>query len=126
MVVLTRCVFDAVRIQGEVPVESSKREIRRLQLALSAPGRRATVLMLERVAGRRVVLVLDLVVMVHQPRSERRGHAKFRVVQRAHVADGQFQLEFTVRVREVSAVQVTHRYVVSVPLGRAVCRKLHL
>lgn len=82
--------------------------------------------MLERVPGRRVVLVLDLVVMMHQPRSERRGYAEFRVVQRAHVADRQFQLEFAIRVREVSAVQVAHRYVVSVPLGRAVRRKLHL
>lgn len=81
--------------------------------------------MLERVSRRRVVVVLNLVVVVHQPGGERRGHAELRVVHSAHVTDGQFQLELAICVSEVSAVQVADRYVVSVPLGRAVRRKLH-
>jgi len=115
-----------VWVQRQVPVEPAEREVRSLQLALGAPGRRRAVLVLERVSGCRVVVILDLVVVVHQPGRERRGHAEFRVIQRAHVTDGQFQLELAVRVREVSTVQVADRYVVSVPLGRAVRRKLHL
>jgi len=115
-----------VRVQRQVPVESAESEVRRLQLALGAPGRRRAVLVLERISGRRVVVVLDLMVVVQQPGRERRGHAELRVVHRAHVTDGQFQLELAVRVREVSAVQVADRYVISVSLGRAVRRKLHL
>lgn len=116
-----------MRVKGQVPVEPTEREIRRLQLALGAPGRRAAVLVLERVTGAaRVVVVLDLVMVVHQPGRERRGHAELRVVQRAHVTDGQLQLKLAVRVREVSAVQVADRYVVPIPLGRTVRRELHL
>lgn len=125
-IVLTRHVFDAVRVQGQVPVEAAEREVRRFQLALGAAGRRAAVLVLERVGGRGVMVVLDLVMVVHQPGRERRGHAELGVVQRAHVTDGQLQLELAVRVREVSAVQVADRYVIPVPLGRAVRRELHL
>lgn len=124
--ILTRDVFHAVRVQREVPVEPAEREVRRFQFALGAPGRRGAVLVLQRVPGRRAVVVLDLVVMVQQAGRERRGHAELRVVQRAHVADGQFQLELAVRVREVSAVQFADRYVVSVPLGRTVRREFHL
>lgn len=115
-----------MRVQGQVPIEATEREVRRLQLALGAPGRRAAILVLERVGGRGVVMVLDLVVVMHQPGRERRGHTELGVVQRAHVTDGQLQLELAVRVREVSAVQVADRYVIPVPLGWAVRRKLHL
>lgn len=79
-----------MRVQSQVPVKAAERKVGRLQLALGAPGRRGAVLVLERVAGRRPVVVLDLVVMVHQPGRERSGHAELRVVQRAHVTDGQF------------------------------------
>lgn len=126
-IILTRRVFDAVRVQGQVPVEPAEREVGRLQLALGAPGRRAAILVLQRVTGAaRVVVVLDLVMVVHQSGRERRGHAKLRVVHRAHVTNGQLQLELAVRVREVSAVQVADRYIVPVPLGWTVGRELHL
>lgn len=69
-----------MRVQGEVPVEPAEREVRRLQFALGTPGRCAAVLVLKRVTGRRVVLVLDLVVVMHQPGCERRWHAELRVV----------------------------------------------
>lgn len=115
-----------MRVQREVPVEAAEREIRRLQFALGAPRRRRAVLVLERVAGRRVVVVLDLVMVVQQPGRERRGYAELRVVQRAHVADRQFQLELAVGVRKVPSVQLAHRYVVPVALGRAIRRELHL
>lgn len=65
LTVLTRNVLNAVWIQSKVPVESAESEVRRLQLALGAPGRRTAVLVLERVSGGRVVCILDLVVMVH-------------------------------------------------------------
>lgn len=123
---LTRDVLDTVRVQGQVPVEAAEREVRRLQLALGAPGRGRAVLVLERITGSRVVVVLDLVMVVQQPGREGCGHTELRVVQGAHVTDGQFQLELAVGVSEVSAVQVADRYVVSVALGRAVRRKLHL
>lgn len=124
--ILTRDVFYAVRVQCEVPVESAEREVRRFQFALGPSGRRGAVLVLQRVSGRRAMVVLDLMVMVQQAGRERRGHAELGVVQRAHVADGQFQLELAIRVCEVSAVQFANWYVVSVPLGRTVRRKLYL
>lgn len=115
-----------MRVQGQVPVEPAERKVGRFQFAFGAPGRHGAVLVVERVTGRRGVVVLDLVVVVHQPGRERRGHAEFRVVERAHVADGQFQLELAVWVREIPAVQVTDRYVVPVSLGRTFRGKLYL
>lgn len=125
-IVLTRNVLDTVRVQGQVPVESAEREVGRLQFAFGAPGRHGAVLVVERITGRRGVVVLDLVVVVHQPGREGRGHAEFRVVERAHVSDGHFQLELAVRIREIPAVQVTDRYVVPVSLGRTVRGELYL
>lgn len=36
--ILTRDVFDTMRVQREVPVESAEGKVRSLQLALGAPG----------------------------------------------------------------------------------------
>lgn len=126
VVVLTRYVLDTVWVQGQVPVEPAERKVGRLQFAFGTSGRNGAVLVMERIARRRVVVVLDLVVVVHQPGRERRGHAEFRVVERAHVSDGELQLELTVCVREIPAVQIANRYVVPVSLGRTFCGELYL
>lgn len=104
-------VFDASRVEGEVPVKPSVREVRGLQLGGlwgAALGGRA-------------------LLLPPQMRPEYRGGGpELRVEHGAHMAHAQLQLELPVVVREVPSVQLVHRQVVPVTLGRAFRRELHL
>lgn len=104
-------VFDASRVEGEVPVEPSVREVRGLQLG----GLRGAAL------GWRALLLPP------QVRPKYGGRCpELRVKHGAYVAHAQLQLELPVVVREVPCVQLVHRQVVPVTLGRALRRELHL
>lgn len=103
-------VFHAGRVESEVPVEASVREVSGLQLV----GLWGAAL------GRALLLAPQVCA------EDRRRSAELRVKHGAHVTHAQLQLELPIVVGEVSSIQLVHRQVVPVALRRTLRRKLNL